>query len=60
MSLTSLLIAIYITVYMKFPKEGDRDNEIAELLKKVKLPFLPDLTIFEMGTLIQMTFGNLF
>lgn len=45
---------------MKFPKEGDRDNEIAELLKKVKLPFLPDLTIFEMGTLIQMTFGNLF
>lgn len=45
MSLSSLLIAIYISVYMKFPKDGDKDNEIAELVNKI--PVFDKLTIFE-------------
>lgn len=59
-SLTSLLIAIYITVYMKFPKEGDKDNELAELLNKIQIPHISNLAIFEVATLVQLTFSNLF
>ena len=32
-TLTTLLIALYVCVYIKFPKEGEKDNDIVEMLK---------------------------
>ncbi|TNV79618.1 hypothetical protein FGO68_gene14645 [Halteria grandinella] len=57
-SMTSLLLAIYTSVYMRFPKEGDRDNDLAALVNG--LPFLQNLTIHEKATLLVTTFANLF
>lgn len=57
-SMTSLLLAIYISVYMRFPRENDHDNELATLLNS--LPFLTYLTIHEKASLLVVTFGNLF
>lgn len=57
-SMTSLLIAIYVSVYMRFPRENDKDNELAALLDS--LPFLQNLTIHEKANLLVATFGNLF
>jgi hypothetical protein len=56
--MTSLLLAIYVSVYMRFPKEGDKDNDLAALVDA--LPFLQNLTIHEKATLLSVTFGNLF
>lgn len=44
---------------MKFPKEDDgTDNELATILNSVH--FLRNLTVNEMGILLQMFFSNLF
>jgi len=36
---------IYIAVYMKFPKDGDKENEIAQLVNSI--PYFKTLTINE-------------
>ena len=43
---------------MKFPKEGDRDNEIAEFINS--LPFFHNLTINEISMILMMFYNNLF
>jgi hypothetical protein len=50
--MTSLLVAIYISVSMKFPKDGDKDNELAEIINKV--PFFKNLTISEIVTTLAL------
>lgn len=52
MSLSSLLISIYIAVYMKFPKDGDKDNEIAEFVNS--LPYFKNLTINEVVSVFNL------
>lgn len=46
MSTTSLLVSIYILIYMKLPKDAGKDNELAEFLNS--LNFLGNLTINEL------------
>jgi hypothetical protein len=57
-SITSLLICIYISVYMKFPKEGDKDNEVAEFIKSI--PWFSNLTINEIAVILMSFYSNLF
>lgn len=49
---------MYIAVYIKFPKEGDHDNELAEWINSLKLT--KTITIYEIGQLLFTTFNNLF
>jgi len=58
-SITSLLICIYLTIYMKFPKEGsDKDNDLVEFIRSIR--FFDNLTINEVGILLMMFCNNLF
>jgi len=43
---------------MRFPKEGDKDNEIAELIKRI--PWLSNLTINEVAVILMSFYSNLF
>jgi hypothetical protein len=43
---------------MKFPKEGDKDNDIAEWINRI--PYFDNLTINEVSMLLMMLFSNLF
>lgn len=43
---------------MKFPKDGDKENEIAQLVNSI--PYFKTLTINEVGMLLIMLFSNLF
>jgi hypothetical protein len=52
-STTSLLISIYILIYMKLPKDGGKDNELAEFLNG--LNFLGNLTINELVSTSDLT-----
>ena len=57
-SITSLLICIYMTIYMKFPRESDKDNDLVEVIRSVR--YFDNLTINEVSTLLMMFFSNLF
>eukprot|EP00347_Sterkiella_histriomuscorum_P018804 403344113 len=57
-SLTSLLIAIYVSVYMKMPKEGDMDNQIADYLNENRI--FMNLTYHEIFQMLRIIFQNLF
>lgn len=54
-----MLICIYLTIYMKFPKEGgDKDNDLAEFIRSIR--FFDNLSINEVSTLLMLFFNNLF
>ena len=43
---------------MKFPREGERDNDLAEFIRSIR--FFDNLTINEVSILLMMFFNNLF
>ena len=43
---------------MKFPKEGEKDNDLAEFIRSIR--FFDNLTINEVSILLMMFFNNLF
>lgn len=54
-SLSTLLVFIYIAVYMKFPKDGDKENEIAQLVNQI--PYFKMLTINEVVSVFEKLIG---
>jgi len=59
--MSSLFITIYISVYMKMPKEegmNKRDNQVIEIIDS--LPFLSHLAYYEVCELIRLIYTNIF
>jgi len=57
-TLTFLLIAMYVSVYMKMPKEGEKDNQFVDIILRYNL--LSSFTYHEIFLMVQKLFSNLF